>query len=78
MGIETYLNRPLHENIACSTVAAGAAAATAHFGARCLASKSDDHYELSPWATVAVAAVAYATSWLVDAAVRKALMKHSH
>lgn len=78
MGTETYLERPLAETIACATVSAGAAATVAHFGARRLASKSDGQPELSLWATLAVAAAAYATSWLVETAMRKAFVKHPH
>lgn len=75
--IETYLERPLAENVACATIAAGVAATVAHAGANLLKPKDSDNGELPIWAALAVAVVAYATSWATELGTRKLLMKRS-
>lgn len=76
MGFEIYAERPLAESIACATVSAGVAATVACFGARALMSEHGGQRELSPWATLVVAAGAYVTSWLIDSSMCKAFMKN--
>ena len=76
--IEAYLERPLAENVACATVAAAVAATVAHTGANLLKPKGADSAELPVWAVLAVAAVAYATSWATERGVRTAFKKKSH
>lgn len=75
--IETYLERPIAENIACATVAAGVAATVAHAGAHLLKPKGSDNGELPVWAVLAVAAAAYATSWATELGIRKLCMRRS-
>ena len=76
--IETYLERPLSENVACATIAAAVATTTAHAGARLMKSKGSDDAGLPIWAVLTVAAVAYTVSWATELGVRKVFMKRSN
>ena len=75
--IEAYLERPLAENVACATVAAAVASAAAHAGANLLKPKGSDNAELPVLAVLAVAAVAYATSWATERGMRTMFTKRS-
>ena len=76
--IETYLERPITENVACATIAAAVAATAAHVGANLLKPKGSDSGELPIWAALTVAAGAYAISWATELGVRKLFMRNSH
>lgn len=73
MDFELYAERPLAESLAVETVAGGVTAIVACWGARILMNK--ETHELSPAATLVVAAAGLFASWAVSIAVRRGCMK---
>ena len=73
MDFELYAERPLAESLAVETVAGGVTAIVACWGARMLMNK--ETHELSPAATVVVAAAGLLASWGASVMMRRGCMK---
>lgn len=74
MALEVYTDQPYTTNLIAAVCGSAAAATVAFVGARSLMDK--ESRELGPLTTIGICAAAYAVSWIVDSATRRAFPRN--